>query len=350
MSDFLEGARVGSQLTGQLGDALVSAIQARREQAWREKLQEGADLDRKRQIELEKPLPVETLKGIASGKPEALAELPRSQQLAGLASQAKAKKDTMQVDPKMAAEPWAVAAGLEPGGYPTSFVEKSRTAYKGSNNKEKTPREQKIIDDSVVAMGKDVDPRAFRSGGFGDSAKVFDRSERLEALTRAVDVNQRGNYDKRQIYEIANGVQSLLSGGNVAAVDLVREFVPHTLWGKVKDVQEWLTNNPTGRDQQDFAKRAMQTVANEKATTDAQIKRERFQRLSKWDHVRRNAPEAWENVVRSFEVDPREYDLWKKLGYQKMSAMTRPGEKETSALGSEASNNIEDLLKEFKGK
>jgi hypothetical protein len=87
---------------------------------------------------------------------------------------------------------------------------------------------------------------------------------------------------------------------------------------------EWLTNNPTGTNQQAFVKRMMGTIQNERNMAEQQIKKTRMQRVAQFEDVRSKDPEGYENVLRSWEIDPQEYDDWKKSGYKKLPITTTP--------------------------
>jgi hypothetical protein len=182
-------------------------------------------------------------------------------------------------------------------------------------------KEKQRLENRITLMGKDMDPTQYRSGAFGVSKQVFDRSERLSALANAFP---DGNLDSRQIEELAIGLNAMLSGANTGAQEQVKNLVPKSVIGNFEKLKEYLVNDPQGMNQQAFVKRMLGSIEREKETSRRQMDRVRFQRLARYDDVRKHAPDEWENQVRSYGIQPEDYDAWKKGGYKSIDASAPP--------------------------
>ena len=193
--------------------------------------------------------------------------------------------------------------------------------------------------DRLTKMGESLDPSKSSRNPLGISKQVYDRAERLETLASAFS---DGNLDSRQIEELAIGLNAMLSGSNTGAQHQVESLVPRTVWGNAQKLKEFLTNAPQGTGQQEFVKRMLGSIGREKSTAADQIKRTQFQRLSQFGDLEEEVPDKFNNVARSFGVDPDEYRKWKSGGFKPMSAVQ---EAETTDGGKiRVSNGKETLM------
>lgn len=179
--------------------------------------------------------------------------------------------------------------------------------------------QDKFKDKRVTDLGSELDPSKFRQGVFGQEAQTFDRGEALQSLMNQAD-KQPGGADTRQIVEAAIGLQNMLSRGN-SSVTEVMQLVPQSMQGNANKITEWLTNNPTGLDQQAFTDRLKGTIQRELDTSNDQMNRVKYRRLAKYEDVKDKYPDDWDRVLRSNGVNPDDYEQWKKSGYKKMSAV-----------------------------
>jgi hypothetical protein len=154
-------------------------------------------------------------------------------------------------------------------------------------------------------MSDSLDPNKGRAGEFGKNQGRINSATRIEALITDSGGNLR-NLDQRQIEELAIGTNSLLSGSSSPAVSQVKALVPHTIWGDVKKMQEWLTNNPTGTDQLAFVKRMAETVAREKEVAISAIKKVQISRLAQFNHLKEKDPKQYQNVLSSWGLSEDE--------------------------------------------
>lgn len=173
----------------------------------------------------------------------------------------------------------------------------------------------------LTQLGDALDPSKMRSGAFATSKVVYDRAERLQTLASAF---KDGNLDSRQIEEMAIGLNSMLSGSNVGAQSQVAALVPKTISGNVQKFKEWLVNDPQGTNQQEFVKRMLGSIEREKSTADVQMKRTKFQRISRYKDVEQSDPEGFRQVLRDNGVEPEEWAKWKKEGSKAIDAVQKP--------------------------
>jgi hypothetical protein len=190
------------------------------------------------------------------------------------------------------------------------------------HTKQVTEKQDKDTEKQSAAMTKALDPTALSRGAFAIRQQVVDRAERLQTLHNTVQEFQNGNYDKRQIEELAIGMNSLLSGSNTGAQQQVENLVPKSIWSDAAKLAEWISNNPTGTKQQAFVKRMSQTVENEKSTSENQIKKTQYQRLAQFDDFAKSNPSQYNDIMNSFGLDTQEYSNWKKSGYKPLQTVS----------------------------
>jgi hypothetical protein len=179
--------------------------------------------------------------------------------------------------------------------------------------------------DRLSKMSKDLDPSAMVRGAFSISKQVMDRADRLRTLDDAITAYQNGNADSRQIEELAIGMNSLLSGSNTGAQEQVKMLVPKTAIGNASKMYEFLSGNPQGTNQKAFVDRMMQTVEREKQTAQNQINKTRFSRIAQYKDVEEKDPIGFNDVLRSWEINPDEYHAWKTAGYKQPDVAKMPG-------------------------
>lgn len=93
--------------------------------------------------------------------------------------------------------------------------------------------------------------------------QIMSSADRVKALT-AQGESQPGGLDNRQIHEVAIAAANLVSGGTGAAQATVESLVPHSYSGSAAGIEEWLSGNPKGAEQQEFVKRMAETADREK--------------------------------------------------------------------------------------
>ncbi len=103
----------------------------------------------------------------------------------------------------------------------------------------------------------------------------------------------------------------LSSGGNGAARAQIEALIPKTAVSNVKALQQWLTNDPTGTNQQAFAKRMQKGMARELDVNTNYLKKDTLRALDGYDAVlSRKAPD-----------DLRQFMENKGLSYDEVKAV-----------------------------
>lgn len=125
---------------------------------------------------------------------------------------------------------------------------------------------------ALTNIDKEMDPeRSSSRTGLGKLNSTADASDRLSQLHQQ-SLSQKGGLDKRQIEEMAVASGNLVSGGSGSALAIVQAMVPHTSGNVSADIQEWLTNDPTGTNQQAFVDRMAETAQREGHLAKEKIK------------------------------------------------------------------------------
>lgn len=164
-------------------------------------------------------------------------------------------------------------------------------------------RGDQLNEKKISALKDDLDPNKARGGNMSFNQKKVDQAERLEGLIHDSNGNV-SNLDSRQIEELAIGLNSMLSNSSSSAVSQVEALVPKTIMGNAQKLKEWLTNDPQGVNQIAFVKRMAETVEREKQIAGDQVKRAQVQRLSAYQHLAKSNPEAYNQILNAYGIDP----------------------------------------------
>ncbi len=97
---------------------------------------------------------------------------------------------------------------------------------------------------------------------YGKAALLSMAADQVMAIKAQVE-SQPGGLDNRQAHELAIATARMVSGGSESAQSTIEALVPHSIGSKVAPLIEWLTSNPTGNNQQEFAKRMFETAERE---------------------------------------------------------------------------------------
>lgn len=104
----------------------------------------------------------------------------------------------------------------------------------------------------------------------GQAGNTMLRGRRLEALAKSVD---NMNLTPQEMTEFAAGMAALITGGNQPALRTIEEMRPKTATSSVMNAVQWVTNNPTGTEQQAFIRRWLKTLAREQQVAEHTAKR-----------------------------------------------------------------------------
>lgn len=108
---------------------------------------------------------------------------------------------------------------------------------------------------------------------------------------------QKGGLDKRQVHEAAIASAALVSGGSGAAQSTIEALVPHTSDNIQANIEEWLSSDPTGTNQQAFVNRMMETAQREKHLAGQKINGIKTDVMQGYAHLKKADPERWEKAV-----------------------------------------------------
>jgi hypothetical protein len=181
----------------------------------------------------------------------------------------------------------------------------------------------------IKALGDDLDADKQANNPYGIAQKGYDRAQRLSALiSRYPD----GNLDQRETSELAIGLNAILSGNNFSAQSQVAGLVPKSIIGNAMKLNEWITNNPQGLQQQQFVKRMKSDVDRESDTMYNQLLEKGSKKLAKYNDVLNNmsglSPDEQQDITQQFNdvvasrgIDMKDYNAWEKSGFKKKSVI-----------------------------
>lgn len=121
------------------------------------------------------------------------------------------------------------------------------------------PKDNKRLDDLGVALS---------TGGrsnqdFRAQQQVVTNADKILQMEPQAAA-QKGGLDKRQVHELAIASANLLSSGSGAAQATVEALVPHSIGTSAASIEEWLSSEPQGTNQQAFVNRMFDTANREK--------------------------------------------------------------------------------------
>lgn len=151
------------------------------------------------------------------------------------------------------------------------------------------------------------------SGGRGSSPQLKQQSDRLNASKRMLSsaTNPDGtprNLDPTMMTELMANMGSVLSGGGQPAEGLIHSLTPSTLGGDVAKIQQWVTGNPTGADQQAFVQQALNLAKREEATIEPQIRAAQMEKVPAYVHLRKKDRARFDRTLRGVGINPDEVD------------------------------------------
>jgi hypothetical protein len=151
------------------------------------------------------------------------------------------------------------------------------------------------------------------SGGKGSSPQLKQQADRLNASKRmlASATNPDGtpkNLDPTMMTELMANMGAVLSSGGQPAEGLIHNLTPKTLGGDVAKIQQWVTGNPTGADQQAFVQQAINLAKREEATIEPQIRAAQMEKVPGFVHLRQKDRARFDRTLRGVGIDPATVD------------------------------------------
>jgi hypothetical protein len=174
----------------------------------------------------------------------------------------------------------------------TKQLSEARTeAAKGSAEAKK----EKELGKKIVDFQKALDPTQARSGEFAKLYANLTQGERLKALTSKGA--QGLNLNPQEMEEFALGLGRLISGAGASSRAQIEALVPKSLRGKTSEIMQWVTNNPTGTEQQAFVQRMLGTVEREQGIAKDQLQKTIIKRSKAFEDVKKSNPEKYDEIL-----------------------------------------------------
>lgn len=146
-----------------------------------------------------------------------------------------------------------------------------------------------------VKLQESLDPTKARSGAFGDQYKIVNQGDKLKKLVSKA----ASGFDltSQELEEVAAAQAAILGGAGGKSRSQVQALVPHSLTGEVKKAWQWLSNKPTGTDQQEFVKRMYNTIEREQELARSELKKTIDKRVTVRRHLKEKNPELYKDVL-----------------------------------------------------
>ena len=152
-----------------------------------------------------------------------------------------------------------------------------------------------------------INPSGARAGSLAKLNDKVNQAEAVEALILDENGNLKKDIDKRQIQELAKGLDNLLTSG-VSTVSGVHELVPVSAQGNLQSLQEYITGIPTGGAMDDFVKKLAETVQREKNLRRDQLVRAQVSGLGVAANLRKTNPDEYWTTLGNHKLYKTDFD------------------------------------------
>lgn len=182
--------------------------------------------------------------------------------------------------------------GAPPGAPPKLATFNPRTGkieeteYSGPSKGGAPGASDKLKENLLAALGKDLDATSGRSNLAANQQKQLEAAERLETL-----LNAPGPFNTERLGEAITMAATIANAGAVPTESQREMLLPHTARGNIAKWLEFVTNNPQDAGAQEFVKLLRQQSEREKATAGAQMRRTMLGRLVKHQEAFQKYPE-----------------------------------------------------------
>lgn len=150
-----------------------------------------------------------------------------------------------------------------------------------------------------------MDPNKARGGNLAKSQAMINASDRVDALFRQFPDN---NIPKAQTTELTTAVAAMVNGGSAQSQHQIDSMVPSSARGSAQDIASWITNEPTGRQQQAFMKMLRETSSRERDVATSQVRQAQAGRLQQFDYLNKNNPQKYRGILQGYGFDPNDID------------------------------------------
>lgn len=210
-------------------------------------------------------------------------------------ARAQERQDSLQNQQKLAENEHA---------FKRDMFQREQTA-KADFEKNKVQNDDKAFVDLATKMNPGL---AGSRSDFGKQQSMVSAADRVLTLGQQV-VSQPGGADKRQIHELAIASANLVSGGGSgAAQSTIEALVPHSYGATAAGIEEWLTGNPTGTEQQQFVKRMLETADREKAMAVDKVKGIQSAILAASSHLKNKDPDRFNSIQQRYFGPDAKFD------------------------------------------
>lgn len=164
------------------------------------------------------------------------------------------------------------------------IMEKGIALETAKSNRELTLglKTQQDDENRLVKLGDAMSTEKMRSGSVGQMSQSLAGIGKLKALM----TGYKGNLTPQEWQEASIAWNRILTQGGVGGGEhSIEALVPHSLWGNIMGQIQWLTNNPTGTDQQEFAKRLQVGMDREEKYATGYVNKYKVGRLMDFQDV-----------------------------------------------------------------
>lgn len=174
-------------------------------------------------------------------------------------------------------------------------------------------RIQNLRDRQTENLGKDLNDLSYNSNSpAGISAKRALYAKSGLNLIKQAEA-QPGGVDKRQMAELQMEVARVLTGQGVITNEQINSLATSSAKSKIKNWQEWLTNDPTGLEQQKFVARFKETLKRQATFHGEELERNKQKAMAKYTTFEKQAPEEFYASLEQAGYNPKEYKKNRKL-------------------------------------
>lgn len=171
----------------------------------------------------------------------------------------------------------------------------------------KATADRRVLDQELKDLEARINPSGARAGSLAKLNDKVNQAEAVEALILDENGNLKKDIDKRQIQELAKGLDNLLTSG-VSTVSGVHELVPVSAQGNLQSLQEYITGIPTGGAMDDFVKKLAETVQREKNLRHDQLVRAQVSGLGVAANLRKTNPDEYWTTLGNHKLYKEDFD------------------------------------------
>ena len=171
----------------------------------------------------------------------------------------------------------------------------------------KATADRRVLDQELKELEGRLNPSGAKAGSLAKLNDKVNQAEAVEALILDENGNLKKDIDKRQIQELAKGLDNLLTSG-VSTVSGVHELVPVSAQGNLQSLQEYITGIPTGGAMDDFVKKLAETVQREKNLRHDQLVRAQVSGLGVAANLRKTNPDEYWGTLNRHNLHKEDFD------------------------------------------